>query len=131
MDKKKVFSLNGPTDHIARDRLIRELPFNFNPINNIAFIDAPTDYILLAKLTQKTNEIIAVINALNAAMDNFYERVDSAIQEYVIQKIEALLKSGAIKLQLTYDEGTEDINFSLITDADTLAEAFAKERSGE
>lgn len=131
MDKKKIFSLNGPTDHIARDRLIRELPFNFNPINNIAFIDAPTDYILLAKLTQKTNEIIAVINALNAAMDNFYERVDAAIQDYVIQKIEELLKSGAIKLQLTYDEEAKDINFSLITDADTLAEAFAKGRSGE
>lgn len=131
MSNKKAFSLNGPTDHIARDRLIRELPFNFNPINNIAFIDAPTDYILLAKLTQKTNEIIAAINGLNAAMDDFYERVDASIQEYVIQKIEALLKSGAIKLQLTYDEGTEDINFSLITDADTLAEAFAKERSGE
>ena len=131
MSNKKTFSLNGPTEHIARDRLIRELPFNFNPINNIAFIDAPTDYILLAKLTQKTNEIIAVINALNAAMDDFYDRVDASIQEYVIQKIEALLKSGAIKLQLTYDETSEDINFSLITDADTLAEAFAKERSGE
>ena len=131
MSKKKVFSLNGPTEHIARDRLIRELPFNFNPINNIAFIDAPTDYILLAKLTQKTNEIIAVINALNAAMDNFYERVDASIQEYVIQKIEELLKSGAIKLQLTYDEASEDINFSLITDADTLAAPFAKGRSDE
>lgn len=131
MSKKKVFSLNGPTDHIARDRLIRELPFNFNPINNIAFIDAPTDYILLAKLTQKTNEIIAVINSLNAAMDEFYERVDATIQEYVVQKIEELLKSGAIKLQLAYDPVTEDINFSLITDADTLAEAFAKGRSGE
>lgn len=131
MDKKKIYSLNGPTDHIARDRLIRELPFNFNPINNIAFIDAPTDYILLAKLTQKTNEIIAVINNLNAAMDEFYERVDATIQEYVVQKIEELLKSGAIKLQLAYDPVTEDINFSLITDADTLAEAFAKERSGE
>ena len=131
MSKKKVFSLNGPTDHIARDRLIRELPFNFNPINNIAFIDAPTDYILLAKLTQKTNEIIAVINGLNAAMDDFYERVDASIQEYVIQKIEELLKSGAIKLQLTYDAVSEDINFSLITDADTLAAAFAKGRSDE
>lgn len=131
MDKKKIYSLNGPTEHIAKARLIRELPFNFNPINNIAFIDAPTDYILLAKLTQKTNEIIAVINGLNAAMDEFYDRVDSAIQEYVIQKIEELLKSGAIKLQLTYDPNTEDINFSLITDADTLAEAFAKGRSGE
>ena len=131
MSKKKVLSLNGPTDHIARDRLIRELPFNFNPINNIAFIDAPTDYILLAKLTQKTNEIIAAINGLNAAMDDFYERVDASIQEYVIQKIEELLKSGAIKLQLTYDEASEDINFSLITDADTLAEAFAKGRSDE
>ena len=131
MSNKKIFSLNGPTDRIAKDRLIRELPFNFNPINNIAFIDAPTDYILLAKLTQKTNEIIAVINALNAAMDNFYERVDAAIQGYVIEKIEELLKSGAIKLQLTFDEGTGDINFSLITDADTLAEAFAKERSDE
>lgn len=131
MNNKKTFSLNGPTDHIARDRLIRELPFNFNPINNIAFIDAPTDYILLAKLTQKTNEIIAAINGLNAAMDDFYDRVDASIQEYVIQKIEELLKSGAIKLQLTYDEASEDINFSLITDADTLAEAFAKGRSGE
>ena len=131
MSSKKVFSLNGPTDHIARDRLIRELPFNFNPINNIAFIDAPTDYILLAKLTQKTNEIIAVINSLNAAMDDFYERVDAAIQGYVIQKIEELLASGAIKLQLTYDAEAEDINFSLITDAATLAEAFAKGRSDE
>lgn len=131
MSNKKTFSLNGPTDHIARDRLIRELPFNFNPINNIAFIDAPTDYILLAKLTQKTNEIIAVINSLNAAMDDFYERVDQAIQGYVIQKIEELLASGAIKLQLTYDPEAEDINFSLVTDAATLAEAFAKGRSGE
>lgn len=131
MSNKKTFSLNGPDDHIARNRLIRELPFNFNPINNIAFIDAPTDYILLAKLTQKTNEIIAVINGLNAAMDEFYERVDAAIQGYVIQKIEELLASGAIKLQLTYDAEAEDINFSLITDADTLAEVFAKERSGE
>lgn len=131
MDKKKIYSLNGPTEHIAKYRMIRELPFNFNPINNIAFIDAPTDYILLAKLTQKTNEIIAVINSLNAAMDDFYERVDAAIQGYVIQKIEELLASGAIKLQLTYDEASEDINFSLITDADTLAEAFAKGRSGE
>lgn len=131
MSNKKTFSLNGPTDHIARDRLIRELPFNFNPINNIAFIDAPTDYILLAKLTQKTNEIIAAINGLNAAMDDFYDRVDAAIQEYVIQKIEELLKSGAIKLQLTYDAASEDINFSLITDADTLAAAFARGRSGE
>lgn len=131
MSNKKTFSLNGPTDHIARDRLIRELPFNFNPINNIAFIDAPTDYILLAKLTQKTNEIIAAINGLNAAMDDFYDRVDASIQEYVIQKIEELLKSGAIKLQLTYDEASEDINFSLITDADTMAAAFAKGRSDE
>lgn len=131
MSNKKTFSLNGPTDHIARDRLIRELPFNFNPINNIAFIDAPTDYILLAKLTQKTNEIIAAINGLNAAMDDFYDRVDASIQEYVIQKIEELLKSGAIKLQLTYDAVSEDINFSLITDADTLAAAFAKGRSDE
>lgn len=131
MDKKKIYSLNGPTEHIAKARFIRELPFNFNPINNIAFIDAPTDYILLAKLTQKTNEIIAAINGLNAAMDDFYERVDAAIQEYVIQKIEELLKSGAIKLQLTYDEETRDINFSLITDADALAETFAKGRSGE
>ena len=131
MDKKKIYSLNGPTEHIAKARLIRELPFNFNPINNIAFIDAPTDYILLAKLTQKTNEIIAVINGLNAAMDDFYERVDAAIQGYVIQKIEELLASGAIKLQLTYDPESEDINFSLITDAATLAEAFAKGRSDE
>lgn len=131
MDNKKTYSLNGPTEHIAKYRMIRELPFNFNPINNIAFIDAPTDYILLAKLTQKTNEIIAVINALNAAMDEFYERVDQAIQGYVIQKIEELLASGAIKLQLTYDAEAEDINFSLITDAATLAEAFAKGRSGE
>lgn len=131
MDKKKIYSLNGPTEHIAKARLIRELPFNFNPINNIAFIDAPTDYILLAKLTQKTNEIIAMINGLNAAMDDFYERVDAAIQGYVIQKIEELLASGAIKLQLTYDAEAEDINFSLITDAATLAEAFAKGRSGE
>lgn len=131
MSNKKTFSLNGPTDHIARDRLIRELPFNFNPINNIAFIDAPTDYILLAKLTQKTNEIIAAINGLNAAMNDFYDRVDAAIQDYVIQKIEELLKSGAIKLQLTFVEGTGDINFSLITDADTLAAAFARGRSDE
>lgn len=131
MDNKKVFSLNGPTEHIAKYRMIRELPFNFNPINNIAFIDAPTDYILLAKLTQKTNEIITVINSLNAAMNDFYERVDEAIQGYVIQKIEELLASGAIKLQLTYDAEAEDINFSLITDAATLAEAFAKGRSGE
>lgn len=131
MDNKKIYSLNGPTEHIAKYRMIRELPFNFNTINNIAFIDAPTDYILLAKLTQKTNEIIAIINSLNAAMDEFYERVDQAIQGYVIQKIEELLASGAIKLQLTYDQEAEDINFSLITDADTLAEAFAKGRSGE
>lgn len=131
MDNKKVFSLNGPTESIAKYRMIRELPFNFNPINNIAFIDAPTDYILLAKLTQKTNEIIAVINGLNAAMDEFYERVDAAIQGYVIQKIEELLASGAIKLQLTYDPEAEDINFSLITDVATLAEAFAKGRRDE
>lgn len=115
MNKKKEFSLNGPTDHIARDRLIRELPFNFNPINNIAFIDAPTDYILLAKLTQKTNEIIAVINALNAAMDNFYERVDAAIEQYTIDEVNNLLASGAITLSITYDEETKDLKFSLAT----------------
>lgn len=115
MSNKKTFSLNGPTDHIARDRLIRELPFNFNPINNIAFIDAPTDYILLAKLTQKTNEIIAVINALNAAMDNFYERVDAAIEQYTIDQVNSLLASGAITLSITYDEGTKDLKFSLST----------------
>lgn len=115
MDKKKIFSLNGPTEHIARDRLIRELPFNFNQINNIAFIDAPTDYILLAKLTQKTNEVIAVINALNAAMDNFYERVDAAIEQYTIDEVNSLLASGAITLNITYDEISKDLKFSLTT----------------
>lgn len=117
MSKKKVFSLNGPDDHIARDRLIRELPFNFNTINNIAFIDAPTDYILLAKLTQKTNEIIAVINSLNAAMDDFYEKVDAQIQEYVIQKVDELLASGAITLNIEYDAVTKDLKFTITTNA--------------
>ena len=115
MSNKKTFSLNGPTEHIARDRLIRELPFNFNPINNIAFIDAPTDYILLAKLTQKTNEIIAVINGLNAAMDDFYERVDASIEQYTIDEVNSLLASGAITLNITYDERSKDLKFSLTT----------------
>lgn len=116
-EDKKVFSLNGPTNEIAKYRTIRELPFNFNPINNIAFIDAPTDYILLAKLTEKTNEIIAAINNLNAAMDEFYQRVDAQIEQYTINRINELMASGAITLNLTYNEVTKDLKFSLTTNA--------------
>lgn len=112
---EKVFSLNGPTNEIAKYRTIRELPFNFNPINNIAFIDAPTDYILLAKLTEKTNEIIAAINNLNAAMDEFYQRVDAQIEQYTINRINELMASGAITLNLTYRADTKDLKFSLTT----------------
>lgn len=117
MEKEKTYSLNGPDKHIAKWRTIRELPFNFNPINNIAFIDAPTDYILLAKLTEKTNEIIGAINNLNAAMDEFYARVDAQLQEYVISHIDSLLASGAITLNLTYNAETKDIKFSLTTES--------------
>ena len=117
MDKKKIYSLNGPTEHIAKARLIRELPFNFNPINNIAFIDAPTDYILLAKLTQKTNEIIAAVNYLNESMDTFYENVDAQIKEYVIQKVDELLASGAITLNIEYNAETKDLKFAITTNA--------------
>ena len=114
-ENEKVFSLNGPTKEIAKYRTIRELPFNFNPINNIAFIDAPTDYILLAKLTEKTNEIIAAINNLNAAMDEFYQRVDAQIEQYTISRINELMASGAIALNLTYSADTKDLKFSLTT----------------
>lgn len=116
-EDEKVFSLNGPTNEIAKYRTIRELPFNFNPINNIAFIDAPTDYILLAKLTEKTNEIIAAINNLNTAMDEFYQRVDAQIEQYTINRINELMASGAITLNLTYNEATKDLKFSLTTNA--------------
>lgn len=91
--------------------------FQLNPINNIAFIDAPTDYILLAKLTEKTNEIIAAINNLNAAMDEFYQRVDAQIEEYTINQVNSLLASGAITLNITYNEETKDLKFSLTTNA--------------
>lgn len=117
MEKEKTYSLNGPDKHIAKWRTIRELPFNFNPINNVAFIDAPTDYILLAKLTEKTNEIIAAINNLNAAMDEFYQRVDAQIEEYTINQVNSLLASGAITLNITYNEETKDLKFSLTTNA--------------
>lgn len=115
MEKEKTYSLNGPDKHIAKWRTIRELPFNFNPINNIAFIDAPTDYILLAKLTEKTNEIIAAINNLNAAMDEFYQRVDAQIEQYTINRINELMASGAITLNLAYSADTKDLKFSLTT----------------
>lgn len=117
MEKEKTYSLNGPDNHIAKWRTIRGLPFNFNPINNIAFIDAPTDYILLAKVTEKTNEIIAAVNNLNAAMDKFYQRVDAQIEEYTINQVNSLLASGAITLNITYNEETKDLKFSLTTNA--------------
>ena len=115
MEKEKTYSLNGPDKHIEKWRTIRELPFNFNPINNIAFIDAPTDYILLAKVTEKTNEIIAAVNNLNAAMDEFYQRVDAQIEEYTINRINELMASGAITLNVTYNAVTKDLKFSLTT----------------
>lgn len=117
MEKEKTYSLNGPDNHIAKWRTVRELPFNFNPINNIAFIDAPTDYILLAKLTEKTNEIISAINNLNAAMDEFYQRVDAQIEQYTINRINELMASGAITLNLAYNADTKDLKFSLTTNA--------------
>lgn len=117
MEKEKTYPLNGPDNHIAKWRTIRELPFNFNPINNIAFIDAPTDYILLAKLTEKTNEIIAAINSLNTAMDEFYQRVDAQIEGYTIDRINEFMSSGAITLNITYNEETKDLKFSLATNA--------------
>lgn len=117
MEKEKTYSLNGPDKHIAKWRTIRELPFNFNPINNIAFIDAPTDYILLAKVTEKTNEIIAAVNNLNAAMDEFYQRVDAQIEEYTINRINELMASGAITLNVTYNADTKDLKFSLTTNS--------------
>lgn len=117
MAKEKTYSLNGPDNHIAKWRTVRELPFNFNPINNIAFIDAPTDYILLAKLTEKTNEIIAAINNLNAAMDEFYQRVDTQIEQYTINRINELMASGAITLNVTYNAVTKDLKFSLTTNS--------------
>ena len=75
----KKINTSGPSSGFIADPTITPFPINWNRLNKIRFEDAPTDYILLCKLTEKYNEIVEETNSLEEAMEQETARYNMAL----------------------------------------------------
>lgn len=95
MDKK--INTSGPSSGFIEDPTITPFPINWNRLNKIRFEDAPTDYILLCKLTEKYNEIVEATNSLEEAMEKFTEWVSKNIEDSTIEQLNKWLEDGTFE----------------------------------
>lgn len=100
-------TLNGKTTNFITNKYITPFPFEVNPLNRLSFEDAPTDYVLLCKLTNKTGEVIDVVNALQDAMTKFFEWVAENLYNWAQETLTGWLEDGIIKVDLKYTPETE------------------------
>ena len=68
-------------DNFIYDPYISPIPINWNPINKISFEDAPTDYMLLVKLSNKVNEIIEQLNSYEPESTEYIDQQISAVYQ--------------------------------------------------
>lgn len=68
-------------DNFIYDPYISPIPINWNPLNKISFEDAPTDYILLVKLSNKVNEIIEQLNSYEPESTEYIDQQISAVYQ--------------------------------------------------
>lgn len=68
-------------DNFIYDPYISPIPINWNPLNKISFEDAPTDYILLVKLSNKVNEIIEQLNSYEPESTAYIDQQISAVYQ--------------------------------------------------
>lgn len=107
----KKINTSGPSSGFIADPTITPFPINWNRLNKIRFEDAPTDYILLCKLTEKYNEIVDSTNSLEEAMEQFFAWAQENLGEYAQNFLQQLLESGQLTIDVLYNAPTETLSF--------------------
>lgn len=107
----KKINTSGPSSGFIKDPTITPFPINWNRLNKIRFEDAPTDYILLCKLTEKYNEIVESTNSLEEAMEQFFAWAQENLGEYAQNFLQQLLEDGKLLIDVNYVSDTETLQF--------------------
>lgn len=107
----KKINTSGPSSGFIADPTITPFPINWNRLNKIRFEDAPTDYILLCKLTEKYNEIVESTNSLEEAMEQFMTWAQENLGEYAQNFLQQLLEEGKLLIDVNYVSDTETLQF--------------------
>lgn len=107
----KKINTSGPSSGFIADPTITPLPINWNRLNKIRFEDAPSDYILLCKLTEKYNEIVDSTNSLEEAMEQFFAWAQENLGEYAQNFLQQLLEDGKLLIDVNYVSDTETLQF--------------------
>ena len=107
----KKINTSGPSSGFIADPTITPLPINWNRLNKIRFEDAPSDYILLCKLTEKYNEIVDATNSLEEAMEQFFSWVEENLGTYAREYLQELLEQGMLLIDVNYVQETETLQF--------------------
>ena len=107
----KKINTSGPSSGFIADPTITPFPINWNRLNKIRFEDAPTDYILLCKLTEKYNEIVEATNSLEEAMEQFFTWAQENLGEYAQTYLQQLLDSGKLTIDVLYEPKEETLSF--------------------
>ena len=107
----KKINTSGSSSGFIADPTITPFPINWNRLNKIRFEDAPTDYILLCKLTEKYNEIVEATNSLEEAMEQFFAWVEENLGTYAREYLQQLLEEGKLLIDVNYVQETETLQF--------------------
>lgn len=107
----KKINTSGPSSGFIADPTITPLPINWNRLNKIRFEDAPSDYILLCKLTEKYNEIVDSTNSLEEAMEQFFAWAQENLGEYAQNFLQQILEEGKLLIDVNYVSDTETLQF--------------------
>lgn len=106
----KKINTSGPSSGFIADPTITPFPINWNRLNKIRFEDAPSDYILLCKLTEKYNEIVVATNTLEEAMEQFFAWLEENLGAYATEILMEMLDKGQLLVELSYIAETKTLN---------------------
>lgn len=120
----KKINTSGPSSGFIADPTITPFPINWNRLNKIRFEDAPTDYILLCKLTEKYNEIVDSTNSLEEAMEQFMVWAYETLEDAAINKLNEWINDGTLSNIFKQVIGIFDTVNELINDESAVIGKF-------
>ena len=120
----KKINTSGASSGFIADPTITPFPINWNRLNKIRFEDAPTDYILLCKLTEKYNEIVETTNTLEDAIEQFMIWAYETLEDTAINKLNEWINDGTLSNIFKQVVGIFDTVNELINDESAVIGKF-------
>ena len=107
MNTKK--SLDWQYNNQGCNPKITVLPYIWNPISKLSFDDSPTDYVALARILNKQNEIIGDLNSLS-----------ESIASYICTVLNWAVQNDLIKLMANYNAEEEKLSLIIGSNSEVV-----------